>query len=219
MSLVSMLTYAIALTPENAGKIDAINRIMLGETYAASAPIESAKTAVESKPTKTADKPADKPAAKEKVKPQEPDLTEGATMDDLKSAAKKAKADHGEDFVKAAIEASGVKCLASLGRTMVKIEPENYETMIATWQAGPQAADDDLGGDDLDDDLGGDDLDDDLGEEAPTPEAVKLALKAMSQGGDRAGAKKLMSDNGAEKLSDVDNCTPTQLATMFKALV
>ena len=210
MSLVSMLTYAIALTPENAGKIDAINRIMLGETYAASAPIESAKTAVESKPTKTADKPADKPAAKEKVKPQEPDLTEGATMDDLKSAAKKAKADHGEDFVKAAIEASGVKCLASLGRTMGKIEPENYEAMITTWQAGPQAADDDFGGDDLDDDLG---------EEAPTPEAVKLALKAMSQGGDRAGAKKLMSDNGAEKLSDVDNCTPTQLATMFKALV
>lgn len=200
------VTYCIDLTPENAGKIDAINKILLGA--ATSTPIENAK--------KSADTATDQAGSTAKSSSASASASSSKlTMNDLKSAAKKAKTDHGEDFVKAAIEAAGVKCLASLGRTMSKIPEDKYEAMITTWQAGPEADDlDDLGGDDLDDDLGGDDLD-----ETPTVEAVKLALKAMSQGGDRAGAKALMKANGAEKLSDVDNCTPAQLLTMFKVLV
>tara|TARA_R110000744_G_scaffold111086_2_gene209299 strand:+ start:840 stop:1469 length:630 start_codon:yes stop_codon:yes gene_type:complete len=209
MSQVNMLTYAIALIPENAGKIDAINRIILGETLSAQAPIEKAKTAVE----KTA---KEKPAAKTVVK--ETNTDSATSMDDLKAAAKAAKAAHGEDFVKQVMEDNDIKPLASLGRSMSKIALDQYDDVIAGWKAGPKAADD--LGDDLDDDDLGDDLDDDdLGDEAPTPEAVKLALKAYSQAGNREEAKALMKANGAKALSDVDNCTAAQLTAMFAKLV
>ena len=209
---MNQITYLVNLTPENAPKIDAINRILLGTSYITSASPEVLNEVI--KPTTEtvpADK-SDKPVTKATDKP----ITEspaGTTMVQLKAVARKAKSAHGEDFVKSVIEANGVELMSSLGRCMSKIPVELYDDIIAGWEAGPLPTvepEDDLG-DDLDDDLDGD-----APTETVTAEAVKLALKAMSQAGDRDGAKTLMTANGATKLSDVDNCTPEQLSAIFK---
>lgn len=204
-NVVNMLTYQVALTAENAGKIDQINKILLGSV------------ATESAPTKQPEAKKSAPAS---------DTSSGASdsvasMDDLKAAAKKAKTDHGEQFVKDVMESLDIKPLASLGRCMSKIPAEQYDTIIPLWEAGPVVTvgdDDDLGADDLEDDLD-DDLDADEPVEAVTAEAVKLALKAMSQGGDRDGAKALMAEFKAPKLSDVDGLSAAVLAKLFAKLV
>lgn len=203
MSLQNLVTWSLALLPENAEKIDQINRIILGSSYGAKAPIEKAKNEV-----------------KEKTSSTKEELTEdaGVSQSDLQAAAKAAKAEHGVDFVKECIEAAGGELKRALGQSLSSIDAEAHASFIQDLKDGPkptEQASDELEDDGFDDDEDG--LDD--GDEAPTVEAVKAALKAYAKETGREEAKQIMNDNGAAKLQNVDDCTPAQLTAMFKALV
>ncbi len=203
MSNLNVVTWSLALLPENAAKIDQINQIILGDSYSAKAPIEKAKETV--KETKTSTK-------------EESTETAGVSQSDLQAAAKAAKAEHGVDFVKECIEAAGGTLKRALGQSLSSIDAESHEAFIKALEDGPkptEQASDELEDDGFDDDEDG--LDD--AEEAPTVEAVKAALKAYAKETGREEAKQIMNDNGAAKLQNVDDCTPAQLTAMFKALV
>jgi hypothetical protein len=201
---LNVVTWSLALLPENATKIDQINQIILGSSNSAKAPIEKAKETV----AKT-DKPDTSANETEQV---------GVSQADLQAAAKAAKTEHGVDFVKECIEAAGGTLKRALGQSLSSIAAETHASFIQDLKDGPkptEQASDELEDDGFDDDE--DSLDD--AEEAPTVEAVKAALKAYAKETGREEAKQIMNDNGAAKLQNVDDCTPAQLTAMFKALV
>lgn len=202
MSLQNLVTWSLALLPENAEKIDQINRIILGSSYGAKAPIEKAKNEV-----------------KEKTSSTKEESTEdaGVSQSDLQAAAKAAKAEHGVDFVKECIEAAGGELKRALGQSLSSINAEAHLSFIQDLKDGPKPTE--QASDELEDDFGDDDDGLDDAEEAPTVEAVKAALKAYAKETGREEAKQIMNDNGAAKLQNVDDCTPAQLTAMFKALV
>lgn len=204
--MTNQVTYSIALTPENAEKIDQVNRILLGESYTAESPAKVA-------PTKAAEKAA--PAKTETTAE-----ASGLTLDQVKRAAKKAKSAHGEDFADSVLDEFNVKAAASLGRRMSAIDEADYDAIVEKWAAGPQVTEQasDEPEDDLDD---GFDDDDGLGEDESevTADAVKTALKAYAKEVGRDEAKEIMQKHGAAALSKVDDCTPAQLKAMFAELV
>lgn len=204
--MTNQVTYSIALTPENAEKIDQVNRILLGESYTAEAP---AKTT-----------PAKEPAKKEApAKTETTTESSGLTLDQVKRAAKKAKSAHGEDFANSVLDDFDVKEGASLGRRMSSIDESDYQAIVDAWVAGPQTEQaSDEPEDDLDD---GFDDDDGLGDDESevTADAVKTALKAYAKEVGRDEAKEIMQKHGAAALSKVDDCTPDQLKAMFAELV
>lgn len=206
--MTNQVTYHIDLIPENAEKIDAINKIVLGEAYTASAPTKSSAAATEStKAETTSSKAASAPET-------------SVTLDDVKNAAKKCKRNHGEDFANSVLDEFGVSTGASLGRRMSAIDEADYEAIIAKWAEGPQAteqASDEPEDDDFEDDDDDDGLDDDEAE--VTADAVKTALKAYAKDTGREEAKAIMTKHGAKALSDVDNLPAAKLAAMFKELV
>lgn len=222
--MTNHVTYAIELTPENAPKIDAINRIILGSAYS-TVEAKVAATEIEQKATKaSAQSKADKAVAADnqkvaqQAKAEQEAETSSVTLDDVKKAAKQAKADHGEDFAMEVLKAAGVEVGTTLGRSMAKIDADMYEAIIAAWVEGPQPteqASDEPEDDGLDDD--GFDDEEDTAE--VTADAVKTALKAYAKEVGRDEAKEIMQKHGAAALSKVDDCTPKQLAAMFAELV
>jgi hypothetical protein len=210
--MTNQVTYAIELTPENAPKIDAINRIILGTAYT-SVDSKVAATEIEKEATTASSKA---PAAKEPAKTE----TSGLTLDQVKRAAKKAKSAHDEDFANSVLDSFGVKEASTLGRRMSSIDESDYQAIVDAWAAGPQVAEQasDEPEDDLDD---GFDDDDGLGDDESevTAEAVKTALKAYAKEVGRDEAKEIMTKHGAAALSKVDDCTPAQLKAMFAELV
>jgi len=188
--MANSVTYNIDLIPENADLINKLNKILItGETSSAEEPSTTSK-----------------PSTTEQVHDGD-DLT----MDDLKTAAKAAKKDHGEEFAMGVLKDAGVAMTTTLLGSMKKADTDDYADIIAAWEAGPQESDDGLG-DDGDDGLGEDDAE-------VSAEAVKTALKAYAKETGRAEAKEVMTSNGAKALSDVDDCSPEQLAAMMKAMV
>lgn len=222
--MTNQVTYAIELTPENAPKIDAINRILLGTAYT-SVDAKVAATEIEKEATKAsaqakADKAvkADNQKVAQQAKAEQEAEASDVSLDDVKKAAKKAKADHGEDFAMEVLKAAGVEVATTLGRSMSKIDEDMYEAIIAAWEEGPQPTEQasDEPEDDLDDDDGFDDEED---TSEVTAEAVKTALKAYAKEVGRDEAKEIMTKHGATALSKVDDCTPKQLRAMFAELV
>lgn len=226
--MTNQVTYAIELTPENAPKIDAINRILLGTAYT-SVDAKVAATEIEKEATKAtkasaqakADKAvkADNQKVAQQAKAEQEAEASDVSLDDVKNAAKKAKADHGEDFAMEVLKAAGVEVATTLGRSMSKIDEDMYEAIIAAWEEGPQVTEQvsDEPEDDLDEDDGFDDEEEDTSE--VTAEAVKTALKAYAKEVGRDEAKEIMTKHGATALSKVDDCTPKQLKAMFAELV
>lgn len=224
--MTNHVTYAIELTPENAPKIDAINRIILGTAYS-TVETKVAATEIEQKATKAsaqakADQAvaADNQKVAQQAKAEQEAEASSVTLDDVKKAAKKAKADHGEDFAMEVLKAAGVAVGTTLGRSMTKIDADMYEAIIAAWVEGPQATEqssDEPEDDGLDDDDGFGDDEEDTAE--VTADAVKTALKAYAKEVGRDEAKEIMQKHGAAALSKVDDCTPKQLAAMFAELV
>ena len=196
------VTYSITLTPENAPKIDAINRIMLGADYTAEAPAPEKKPSEASKPSS----PSETETA---------DTSSSVTLEDVKNAAKAAKKDHGEEFAMQVLKDNDVDVKSSLGRSMSAIPEDKYEMIIEMWETGPvQQQDDDLPEDDSFDDED-DGFDDD---DTPTVESVQAALKAYSKEKSREEAKEIMQKHGATALSKVADCTSAQLIAMMKEL-
>lgn len=216
------VTYNIALVPENAAKIDQINRIILGEAYTTSSTPVAEKAVTKpaiKESTKAANKAEDAIAADDqKVAAQaEADDEADLSIEDLKKAAKKAKADHGEDFAMQVLKDADVDVAATLGRSMGKVSEEQYADVIAAWEAGPQVTE--QSADEPEDDGFGDD--DELEEDTSevTADAVKVALKAYAKSVGRDEAKEIMTKHGASALSKVDDCSAKQLSAMFAELV
>lgn len=206
--MTNQVTYSIALTHENAEKIDQVNRILLGESYTASAPkAPQGKSTTSSDDQSAPDPEANKAAS-------------SLTLDQVKRAAKKAKSTYDEDFANSVLDEFGVKAAASLGRRMSAIDEGDYQAIVDKWAAGPQVTEQasDEPEDDLDD---GFDDDDGLGDDESevTADAVKTALKAYAKEVGRDEAKEIMQKHGAAALSKVDDCTPAQLKAMFAELV
>lgn len=217
-NVTNSVTYNIALIPENAEKIDQINRIILGESYTEAAP---AQTPSKVKPsTKEAKKAEDdivadnqKSAAIAKAEAEE--STPSLTLEDLKKAAKKAKADHGEEFTMQVLKDANIEVAPTLGRSMSKVGEGQYAEIIEAWEAGPQATE--QAADEPEDDDFEDDLEEDTSE--VTADAVKTALKAYAKEVGRDEAKEIMNKHGASALSKVDDCSAKQLSAMFSELV
>ena len=189
MANQNYINYQIALVPENAELIDKMNKMTMGADY--------------SKPAKSS------PTEKKETKPAKSEKKETASevdMEALKNAAKAAKKDHGEEFAMSVLADNNVEG-DKLGRAIKNVTADNFDAIIKAWQAGPTESDD------LDDDGFGDD------EAEVDAEAVKIALKAYAKEVGREEAKAIMNKNGAKALSNVDDCTPEQLANIMKALV
>lgn len=187
---MNSVTYSIELTEANAGKIDAINQIMLGSTKTAPADTTSDKTTNSETKSKTS----------------------GKTVKDVKVAAKAAKGEHGEEFVKAALVSVGVEVPETLIKAINGMAEDGYAGLIAALEAGPK--DDDGLGDDDDDGFG-----DDEDEANVDPEAVKTALKAYAKEKGRDKAKEIMEANGLKALSDVASAAAPILKSVLKALL
>jgi len=134
------------------------------------------------------------------------------SLADFKTAVKKAKAEHGEDFTTATLVANGAKAGDPLGRMVSAIDVEGYADVIAIFEAGPAAATEE---DEEDDGFDEDEEAEDNSE--VTAGAVKLAAKAYAKEVGRDEAKEIMNSNGAATLTKIADCTAKQLQAMFKA--
>lgn len=155
-------------------------------------------------------------ATKKETAPAKKESTDDfMDYEEFKEAAKKAKAEHGEEFVISVMEDSGVKKKASLGTT-VKSVPEKSRALIAKlWAMGEEELADDEADEDLDEDDFGDEEDD----AEVTAEAVQLALKAYAKENDKAAAKEIMAKYKVKVLADVEKLDDKKLAALMKELV
>jgi len=202
---MAKVIYEIEMNAENAPMIDQVNRLLLGRGYTEEA-VVPAKT--EAAPAAT--KPPAKTAAKaEKETPATDD--DEMSLADFKTAVKKAKAEHGEDFTTGTLVGWGAKAGDPLGRMVSAIDVEGYADIIAIFEAGPAAATED----DEEDDV----LDEEESEDTSevTADAVKVAAKAYAKEVGRDEAKEIMNSNGAATLTKIADCTAKQLQVMFKA--
>ncbi len=202
--MTNYVNYQVALVPENAELINQLNELLI--TGEASPKV--AKAAAE--PTKVPAKAAASTSAEDADKP----TGSGTTLDEFKKAAKVAKKEHGEEFTMQVMKDAGIKVATTLGKSMSAVHADQYDMIIALWEAGPQESEDDLGDDDG---LGEDD--DGLDEEVPSAEAVQKALKAYSKSESREAAKAIMTKYKVKALSDVPNCDDATLIAMFAELV
>lgn len=194
------VNYQIEMTPENAPVIDQINRILLADSYTATAPAAKAET-------KAPDKPAAKAAPAKAPAKVADDNT--VSLVDFKTVVKAAKADHGEEFCKTVLESQGAK-EGPLGQMVSAIDADDYGDVISTLETGPAEKTEEPEEDDGFDD-----------EEADTSEvdaeAVKTAAKAYAKEVGRDEAKQIMNGNGAATLTKITDCSQKQLQAMFKA--
>ena len=203
---MAKVIYEIEMNAENAPMIDQVNRLLLGNGYKAETAVP-AKTEAKPEATKT---PA-KPAAKVE-KDTGGDSDDEMSLADFKTAVKKAKAEHGEDFTTATLVANGAKAGDPLGRMVSSIDADDYADIVAAFVAGPTEQAEEA---EEDDGFGDDEEADDTSE--VTADAVKVAAKAYAKEVGRDEAKEIMNDNGAATLTKIADCTAKQLQAMFKA--
>jgi hypothetical protein len=203
---MAKVIYEIEMNAANAPMIDQVNRLLLGEGY-------TEETAAKTPSNEGADKPAAKTESKAESKAEEP-ATKGDTdtmsLSAFKTAVKKAKADHGEDFAKATLVDGGADKDQPLGRMVSGIDADDYADLVATFTAGPAEQAEEAEEDGLDDEE-----EEDSSE--VTADAVKVAAKAYAKEVGRDEAKEIMNDNGAATLTKIADCSAKQLQAMFKA--
>ena len=215
---MAKVIYEIEMNAENAPMIDQVNRLLLGEGYTEEAPAKTTKPAATKPAAKpAATKPAAKPAAtKPPAKPAAKvekdtggDSDDEMSLADFKTAVKKAKAEHGEDFITATLVANGAKAGNPLGRMVSSIDADDYTDIVAAFVAGPTEQAEEAEEDDFDDE------EEDSSE--VTADAVKAAAKAYAKEVGRDEAKEIMNSNGAATITKIADCTAKQLQAMFKA--
>ena len=213
---MAKVIYEIEMNAENAPMIDQVNRLLLGNGHTAEAGVAvkgDAKPAATKPATKPAAKPAaTKPAAKPAAKVEKDtggDSDDEMSLADFKTAVKKAKAEHGEEFCKQTLEANGAKKNDPLGRMVSAIDADDYAELVAAFVEGPTEQAEEAEEDDFDDE------EEDSSE--VTADAVKVAAKAYAKEVGRDEAKEIMKSNGAATLTKISDCTAKQLQAMFKA--
>jgi len=215
---MAKVIYEIEMNAENAPMIDQVNRLLLGNGHTAEAGVavkgdaKPAATKPAAKPAATkpaATKPPAKPAAKVE-KDTGGDSDDEMSLADFKTAVKKAKAEHGEDFITATLVANGAKAGNPLGRMVSSIDADDYTDIVAAFVAGPAEQAEEAEEDDFEDEE-----EEDSSE--VTADAVKVAAKAYAKEVGRDEAKEIMNSNGAATLTKIADCTAKQLQAMFKA--
>lgn len=197
------VTYKIALISSNMALIAMINNELK----------DSVDGTTASKTSTAADKPKAKAATAKTTKAKttkaaDDDAIDMAAMKDIIRTAKK---DHGEDFAMASLKTAGGKG-DTLSRRLASVAEDSYSDLAIVLKAGPVKATKEV--DEFDE------FDDDgLGEAEVSAESVVKALRAYSASVGRDEARTIMNDNGAAALSDVEDCSPKELASMMKALV
>lgn len=223
---MASVTYTIELTSDNFAKIENINRILSGDSDRTEAKVskvvetleeivKEVETEVEKELKSLSSVSGGQSIANEigkvKVKVKE-EVKSQIPLSKLKAAVKIAKHDHGEDFVFKVIKDDlGIEPNATLGRTLSKIAPDEYDKAISLLNAGPKEDFDLLDEDDL--------FEDSKDSPVITPEAVKIALKAYVMSIGRDEAREIMVSGGANKMRDLGDCSQEQLKSMFAKLV
>ena len=190
--MTNYINFQVEMTPENAEKIDMINKILI-EGYAATGPATGGKTKV---------------VAKEKVEISgEP--TNGMTLEQVKQVAKTTKKKFGEEFAMEVLKDCGVDVKSSLGRSMSAIPKEVYSDVAALWEQGPSNDSDAPVEDDFDD----------AEEETQSidPKEVEQELRAAAKV-DRAAAKSAMNGNGVANIAGLKEATQDQLKAILETL-
>jgi len=200
---MAKVIYEIEMNAENAPMIDQVNRLLLGKGYKA-----EAGAPVKGDPTPAATKPPAKPAAKVEKETPVTDDNEMSLVD-FKTAVKKAKAEHGEDFTTGTLVGFGAKAGDPLGRMVSSIDADDYTDIVSLFVAGPAEQTEEADEDDFDEE------EEDTSE--VTADAVKVAAKAYAKEVGRDEAKEIMNSNGAATLTKIADCTAKQLQAMFKA--
>lgn len=159
----------------------------------------------------------------EAVEAAEENTPTGPTLEDVKRAVKKAKADYGEEEVHKMLDTLKVKKSPQLGRRITTLDPSQYETVIGFLELGPIKVDI------PDEELETETVEEvktlfDAAEKEEAPaeisvEAVETALRAYAKSVGREEAKGVMQKHGANVLSEVKNCSPEQLQAMFDELI
>lgn len=144
--------------------------------------------------------------------------TAGISVDDIKAAARKANKAHGEDFVKAVLEALDVDVGKSAARALSKLEEDQFETFLELLNAGPADDDEDEEDDEDEDDDLEDDEDEEDDDEEITGDSVKAKLKAYAKEESSTEAKKLMKKHGCASLAEVAKLSKAKLAKLDAAV-
>ena len=213
---MAKVIYEIEMNAENAPMIDQVNRLLLGNGHTAEAGVAVKGDAKPAATKPAATKPAaTKPAARRRPAAKVEKDTGGDSDDemslaDFKTAVKKAKAEHGEEFCKQTLEANGAKKNDPLGRMVSAIDADDYADLVAAFVEGPTEQAEEAEEDDFDDEE-----EEDSSE--VTADAVKVAAKAYAKEVGRDEAKEIMNSNGAATLTKIADCTAKQLQAMFKA--
>ena len=184
------ITYQIALTAENADKIDQINRVMLGDTYAEKAKDE--KITADSKPD---------------VNAVDTEPKEDSKLAELNSVAAEAIELYGEDFVTDALDSFKVRKLRSLNKRLSAVAKTKLDDVINTLASGPSEPADD----DFDDDFD----DEEIGETGIDPSYVKDKLREYAKEEGRDKASTVMRENGVKKLSEIDKASQDELTAIL----
>ena len=191
---MNYVNFQVELTAENAPKIDEISQLLLGKAHT----------------QETTTKPTDTTKATAKTTTKSTADTDEMSLADFKTAVKKAKADHGEDFVKTVLVDNGAEKGTPLGRMVSAIEAEDYENVVEKLEAGPAKAEE------------AEEEDDGFGDEEDASEvdaeAVKTAAKAYAKEVGRDDAKAIMLKHGAATITKINDCSVKQLQAMFKDL-
>ena len=134
---------------------------------------------------------------------------------EVKKAAKKAKAGHGEDFVKEVVDSLGG---TTKGKTYLQsvasLDTDAHQEFIDTVSAGPQTEE---ASDEPEDDEWEDDEDDEEGESELDAETVRDAVKAYKAENGMEAAKKVLKKFGTN-LAGIDNLDSDDLEGLFKAV-
>lgn len=116
------VTYEVEMTPENAGKLDAINHILFGGDYAMP--------------------PGKEVSSKGEPEPAE-EAPKGMPLSELKKLAKPYAKEFGDDFLKACAKAVGAEPASSMGKTLSAIDPDKFDEFLELLAKGPAETEDD----------------------------------------------------------------------------
>jgi hypothetical protein len=183
--------YEIDLAPENAKKIDQINKILLGESYEEEAPAKPAKGKSGS------------------LFEDSSDANDCPDLDSFTSCAKNCKEEHGEEFCMLVLEDEGIETAKTLRGSVKKVPEEKRRAVMKLWVKGPQKG--------KSDDWEEEEEEEEEDTSKVTSDAVKKAVKAYAEEHSKEKAKKVMSACGFGSLAAInDDADEDDLKKLFK---
>ncbi len=203
---MSQITFTLDVTAENLPKIMQIIQTVSGVLTISESETELTNTDAENKTS--AKKSASAKSTGRKTTAKKDNGKTTYTLTNVKAIVRKAKGEHGEDFITDSLDELGVDDKPTLAKRLSAVSTDDYPEFVKILEAGPVESDDDLG--DLDDDDG-------LGDEV-TADAVKEAIRAYVKDVGRVEAKEVMTKHNIANIGAIDKASPETLANMMADL-